>query len=58
MAQTPAQSWAGDFCLQPETLVLESLRGETPALLAKDSDPSRPAMATFHGGLYKAFFYL
>jgi hypothetical protein len=34
-AQTPAQNWAGDFCLRPKTPVLESLRAETPALLAE-----------------------
>jgi hypothetical protein len=57
-AQTPTRNWAGDFCLRPKTLVLESLRAETPALLARDSCPSRPATVTFRGGLYKAFFYL
>jgi hypothetical protein len=56
--QMPGRSWAGDFCLWPETPALESLRAETPALLAGDSGPSRPATATFRGGLYKAFFYL
>jgi hypothetical protein len=31
--QMPGQSWAGDFCLWPETPALESLRAETPALV-------------------------
>jgi hypothetical protein len=51
-------SLAKDFGLWPETPALESLRAETPALLAGDSGLSQPATATFRGGLYKAFFYL
>jgi hypothetical protein len=33
--QTLVRSWAGDFCLWPETPALESLRAETPALVGQ-----------------------